>query len=200
MKARPLVITLATIWLAFDSSPALGDGGTLRFSGRRGDRVITVFTAPAPLRAGAIDLSVLVQDAETGKPITHVPVSVQAQLIGQSETAIRAVATNEAATNKLMSAATLELLRPGRWRFDLSVQGLATATPITFDAEIADAQPPWLDISLWIAWPLLPIGLFVLHRLRLRRRPREASERHLVTARQQNAVDVTAGRASGTAV
>ena len=64
--------------------PALGDGGTLRFSGRRGDRSITVFTAPALLSAGPVDLSVLVLDAETGKPITDLPIEVQAQLVGRA--------------------------------------------------------------------------------------------------------------------
>ena len=80
-------MVLATVWIGLGVGcvPALADGGTLRFFGRRGDRLVTVFTVPAPLRAGPIDLSVLVQDAQTGRPITDLPIEVHANRIGQCE-------------------------------------------------------------------------------------------------------------------
>ncbi len=78
MRKKELGIALATICLCLGvaSAPALGDGGTLRFSGCRGDWSISVFTAPASLCAGQVDLSVLLLDAETGRPITDVPIEV----------------------------------------------------------------------------------------------------------------------------
>jgi hypothetical protein len=172
MSGKHVLMVLAIGWLELGaaSSPVLGDGGTLRFSGRRGDRLVTVFTAPAPLRAGPIDLSVLVQDAETGRPITNLPIDVQGQQIGHAQTTIRAAATPGAATNKLLRAARLELSEPGRWHFDVYVQGVDRSQPIGFDVEVAQPPPPWLNMSLWIAWPLVPIGLFAIHQFRLRRR------------------------------
>jgi hypothetical protein len=48
---------------------ALADGGRVVVVERQGDYRISVFTSPEPLRAGPIDISVLLQDAETGQPI-----------------------------------------------------------------------------------------------------------------------------------
>jgi hypothetical protein len=170
MSGKRLLMVLAIGWLELGAAsvPALGDGGTLRFSGRRGDRLVTVFTAPAPLCAGPMDLSVLVQDADTGRPITNLPIDVQAQQLGHAQTAIRAAATTEAATNKLLRAARLELSEPGRWHFDVSVRGVDPSQPIGFDVEVAQPAPAWLEMSLWIAWPLVPIGLFAIHQCRLK--------------------------------
>jgi hypothetical protein len=169
MRTKGLLIALATVCgMEFAAAPVLGDGGTLRFSGRRGGRSVTVFTSPAPLCAGPVDLSVLVLDVKSGKPIPTLPVAVRAQLIGHPETAIGAEATTHAATNKLLRAATLEVSALGRWHFEVSVESVPSSPPIGFDAEIADLSPLWLDLSLWIAWPVLPIALFVLHQLRLR--------------------------------
>jgi hypothetical protein len=173
MNKKVMGIALATVWvgLGVAPAPAFGDGGTLRFSGRRGDRSITVFTAPALLSAGPVDLSVLVLDAKTGRPITHLPIEVRAQRIASADSEIRARATSEAATNKLMCAARLELAEPGRWHFGVSVEGVDSSGPIGFDVEVAQPAPPWLEMSLWIAWPLVPIGLFVIVQLLPGRKP-----------------------------
>jgi hypothetical protein len=130
-----------------------------------------VFTAPALLSAGPVDLSVLVLDAETGRPITDVPIDVRAQRIGSAESGIRVPATTESATNKLLRAARLELKEPGRWHFDVSVGGVDPSQLIGFDVEVSPPSPPWLEMSLWIAWPLVPIGFFAILRLRPRGRP-----------------------------
>ena len=61
------------------------------------------------------------QDAESGKPITDVPINVHARRIGHQEAPITAVATQAAATNKLLQAAQLELSAPGRWRTSRSL-------------------------------------------------------------------------------
>ncbi len=173
MTCKLMVITLATVWIGLGAgvSPALGDGGTLRFSGRRGDLLITVFTAPTPLCAGPIDLSVLVQDASTGKPLTNLPIEVRASWARRAQVDIRAEATSDAATNKLFRAARLDLPEPGLWHFEVSVRGVDRAHPIRFDVDAAQPPPSWLQMSPWIAWPLVPIGLFAVHQFRLRRRP-----------------------------
>ena len=73
---RRLCLTiLATFLLA---APARGDGGTVRISERAGPYRVTVFTSPSPLRAGPVDVSVLVQDGETGELATDVRVTVRA--------------------------------------------------------------------------------------------------------------------------
>jgi hypothetical protein len=168
------VISVATVCLSlgFSSASAFADGGTPRFSGRRGELSISVFTTPAPLSAGPVDVSVLVLDARNGRPITHLPIEVRAQQRGSKKAEIRMPATTEAATNKLMRAALLELPEPGRWHFEVFVEGVDSSEPIGFDVEVERPAPPWFDLSLWIAWPLVPIGLFAMAQFRTRRRPR----------------------------
>ena len=47
------------------SSVARADGGVVRLRQRAGGYQIAVFTSPTPIRAGPVDVSVLVQDAAT---------------------------------------------------------------------------------------------------------------------------------------
>lgn len=172
MHGKPAVVILWTVCMTLwaGSLKALADGGALRFSGRRGDRLISVFTSPTPLRAGLTDLSVLVQEVESGRAITDLSIDVHADHLDQTHVRVSAPATNDQATNKLMRAATLELTEPGRWRVDVFVQGLNRAQPIGFDLEVAEPTVPWLQTILWIAWPIVPIALFAIHEFRVRRR------------------------------
>ena len=94
----------------------------MRLSGKKGGYQITVFTAPTPFRAGPVDISVLVQDASTGDPLTQVRVTVRMTKPGGL--ALEYPATTEAATNKLFHAAQFELPEPGRWEMQVQVEGL----------------------------------------------------------------------------
>jgi hypothetical protein len=153
----------AAVWLVVPAA-ARGDGGTVRLAQQRGGYRITVFTDPTPLRVGLIDVSVLVQDAETGKPLPHVPATVRAMT--EDGTVLEIPATAEGATNKLLRAATLHLMREGRWRFEVTVDGQG---PVTFAAEVASPPPAWAGYALWIGWPVIPIALFVLSQWGIRR-------------------------------
>jgi hypothetical protein len=165
-KLISLWVVCLTLWTG--APKALADGGTIRFSGRRGDRMIWIFTTPTPLRAGRTDLSVLVQDVESGRAIANLSIEVSAHHSDQPEARIFAPATNEAATNKLMQAALFEFAMPGRWHVDVFVDGMDRNRPIAFDLDVAGATVPWLQTVLWIAWPIVPIGLFAIHEFRVR--------------------------------
>ena len=75
---------------------ARGDAGTLRVSERLGSYQVTVFTAPAPVRAGPVDVSVLVQN-DKGTPIDR-EVILSLWPRGRREEGLRRTATAEAAT------------------------------------------------------------------------------------------------------
>src|SRR5438445_9925471 len=107
---RPIVPFLIVSSLILHPSSLLrADGGTVRLSEKQGNYRLTVFTAPTPLRAGPVDVSVLVQDATTGEPASDVQVMIQAAWRGSPALAIHHPATTEAATNKLYYAATFDL-------------------------------------------------------------------------------------------
>ncbi len=80
--------------------PALArsDGGTIRLAQRCGDYQITVFTSPASVRAGPVDISVLVQEVSTGEPASGARVTITIALRGTST-----VITHDAKTHKSSS-------------------------------------------------------------------------------------------------
>jgi hypothetical protein len=119
-----------------------------------------------------VDISVLIQDAATGKPLPETQVNVQAMPRGRPGTAVRQVATTAAATNKLFHAAVFELPEPGWWEVEIAIQGVQGPAQVRFALEAAESLPPWLDLWPWFSWPVLAIGLFTLHQGLVRRRTR----------------------------
>ncbi len=161
MRGKILLIAIFTVWNA--PTIACADGGTVRFCEVRDGRRITIFTAPTLLRAGLVDVSVLVQDVGSGNPLLDLPIVVSAYPIADPRRRISAPATTEAATNKLLHAAQLKLPEAGAWRIEVVVEGAQHEPGIRFDLDVAQQPPPWLDLSLWIGWPLLAIGVFAVH-------------------------------------
>jgi hypothetical protein len=146
------------------------DGGTVQLSRQQGEYRITVFTAPAPLRAGPADVSVLVQHAGTGQAIPTARVTIRATPRGRQGDTIVCAATKEAATNKLFRAAVFELPEAGWWELDVVVEGEGREpTEVRFEVEAAERMPQWVTLWPWLAWPAAAIGLFGLHQLLARR-------------------------------
>jgi hypothetical protein len=149
------------------------DGGTLRLSERRGPYRVSVFTSPTPLRAGTVDVSVLVQDADSGDPVPDVRVRVRATPRGRPAETIEAAATSEAATNKLFRAAVFELPEPGVWQLEVVVEGPHGPASVRLEVEVDEPPPRWLSLWPWFTWPLLVVVLFGVHRLLARRRAKQ---------------------------
>jgi hypothetical protein len=169
---------LATLMLG--PIAARGDGGVVRLRQASGPFLISVFTAPDPLRAGPLDLSVLVQDQSSGETVLEATVDLALQPMDRDGPPLLARATHERATNKLLQAAVMNIPAAGRWGLRVDVRrgpDEATAT-----AELHVAPPP---PRLAILWPylLLPpfaVAVFALHQgLRqnaLRRLPLKANQ------------------------
>src|SRR5437016_191900 len=104
---------LVSSFILHPSSFLRADGCTVRLSEKKGNYQITVFTAPTPLRAGPVDVSVLVQEAATGELAPEVQVTIKAVRRGSPGVVIHHPATTEAATNKLYHAAIFDLPEPG---------------------------------------------------------------------------------------
>jgi hypothetical protein len=141
-------------------------------SEKRGGYRITVFTAPAPFRAGPVDISVLVQDALTGELVPQTRVTVRMTKPGLL--ASEYPATREAATNKLLHAAQFELPEPGRWHLEVQVEGVHGLAVIGGELGAAPPLPRWRELWLWIGWPALAIALFGIHQVLARRRSAKA--------------------------
>jgi hypothetical protein len=165
-------VLLVSSFLLCPSSFLWGDGGTIRLSERQGSYRITVFTAPTPLRAGPVDVSVLVQDATTEELVSGVQVTVKVELHRSPLATLHQVATTETATNKMYYAAAFDLPEPGRYSLEVSVEGSLGKATAHCEVDAAEPLPPWLAVVPWVGWPFLVIALFGAHQLLVRRRSR----------------------------
>jgi len=171
---RKVIIHLLGGWLAATSPEvALADGGTVRQSGRYGNLQVTVFTSPTTLRVGLIDVSVLALDGTTGEPHPNARVWVQAAPRGQLGQAVTCQATRDAATNKLLIAASLDLSNSGWWDVLVCVEDGDERAEVGFEIEVQEPLPDWFLLSRWIAWPVAVVGLYAIHRLLVHRKHRD---------------------------
>jgi hypothetical protein len=154
---------------------AQGDGGTVRLSSVAGPYRVSAFTSPTPLRAGLVDVSVMVQDTVSGETMHDAVVSLTVTSSEEPPCEIRAAATREAATNKLLRSTVFELPRAGPWRVEIAIDGPLGAARSSFDFVADEPLPPWNDLWPWIAFPAVPIALYTLAEIRRRRREAHAS-------------------------
>jgi len=162
--------------LAGFAQPVRGDGGTVRVSVLKGGWQVTVFTSPTPLRAGMVDVSVLVQDAKSLRPDSDVRVRVWAESRNEPKLVATERATREAATNKLLLAAVFELPEPGRWNFRIEIDGPGESEDVAFELEVGEPLPRWMSLLGWIAWPAVVILLFAVHQVLVRRKKHRSKQ------------------------
>jgi len=137
VNALPMILLLG-----LSPHDARADGGIIRLREAQGPFMVTVFSSPEVAAGGLADVSVLVQERETGKimldadvNLTLSPPDGQATkqsngLCGLSTAAMRLPdgnnpasvrATREQASNKLLYAAPAELNAPGDWKLHVLV-------------------------------------------------------------------------------
>jgi hypothetical protein len=155
--------------VGFLSGTCRADGGAVRAMTRDGRYQVSVFTSPTPLVAGLVDISVLVQDAETLAALPETPVLISLVPRDRNGAGITLEATTQAAGNKLFRACTVELV-PG-W-YDVSAQcgsGKEVGT-VRLALEVGPPPPRRTALWPWFTWPTVPVVLFALHEF-LTRRP-----------------------------
>jgi len=152
------------------SSRAQADGGLVALHQEAGPFIVTVFTAPSPLRAGPVDISVLVQDRANGQPVLDGEVFVRLQREGGMTLGARA--TREVAQNKLLYSALMTLPEAGRWELEVTIkQGKEAASVL---GQVSAAPPRPFLLSYWRSLSLPPIvaALFALNQWLKRRAAR----------------------------
>jgi hypothetical protein len=143
---------------------ARGDGGTLRASERNGNYQISAFTSPTPVRAGPVDISVLVQNAG-GDVADDAKITVRVRLSSWRQEVFTQMATASAATNKLFRSAIANLPEAGRYSVEVAASGPAGNAALRFDLDAGPPLPPWLTLWPWFLWPLVVVALFGVHQV-----------------------------------
>ncbi len=159
-------LLLVAALLAF-SSRAQADGGFVELHQEVGPLVVTVFSAPGPLRAGPVDISVLVQDRASGQPVLDGEVFVRLKSPGATTLVERA--TREVAQNKLLYAALINLPEAGQWELEVTIkQGKETASIL---GQVSAAAPTPFLFSYWrsLSLPPIVIAVFALNQWLKRR-------------------------------
>ena len=146
----------------------------MQFEKSAGPFVITAFTTPAPLRAGPVDLSLLVQNRKNRQPVLDCQAIVQ--LRKEGATSIRSAATHEAAQNKLLYAAQVNVPEPGLWELEVAIEHGDDSINVAGEITVAPANPVLLVYWRSLALPPLFISLFAVNQW-LKRRSAKGDKR-----------------------
>lgn len=158
-----MIIRAALLSLLAAAGAAHADGGTVRIRDDAGSLRITVFSAPEPLRAGAADLSVLLQRRDV--PVLDADVVLHLEDPAATG-AIEARATHEAATNKLFYAAAVVLPVAGIWKLRVAVREAGEDFTVSGELPVEAPTPRWLTLWPYLALPPLAVLLFAAHEWR----------------------------------
>ena len=165
--AAMAVLLIALAWIP-DIIQAHADGGAVQFEKSAGPFIVTVFTMPTPLRAGPVDLSLMVQSRDNHQPVLDCQAIVQ--LRKEGATTIRSAATHEAAQNKLLYAAPVKVPESGLWELEVAIKHGDDSINVAGEITVAPSNPVLLVYWRSLALPPLFISLFAVNQWLKRRR------------------------------
>ena len=156
------------------------DGGAILARKTINGLGLTVFASPAPLRAGPVDVSVLVQDGETSVLDATVEVAWLASAFSAPEWlppcctmetgAEKIPAIRAHSNNRLLYSAIVPMKSSGPSKLVISVAQGGREAFLSCDIEVRPPLPPAVVFWPWLVFPPVAIAGFVLHQNLLRSR------------------------------
>lgn len=149
--------------------PLRADGGKVQLQKQAGPFVITLFSDPSEVRVGRVDFSVLCQNSNDKSTVLDAKVFIHMTKPGGSEIVeFTLPASHEAATNKLLYVAHLDLPTAGRWRVRVDVRKGTDEASIAGELNVLPKEP--VLVTYWPFFVVVPLIalLFAMNR-RLRR-------------------------------
>jgi hypothetical protein len=173
------------VLLSLSAACCYGDGGTVITRQTIDGLLVTVFAAPAPLRAGPVDVSVLLQKGE--KPVLDalVDISWQANAASSADW-LPPCCTMESGTekipalrghsnNRFLYSGIVPMKTAGPSVLKIRVLEGGREVLLSCDLDVQRPLPPLLAFWPWLAFPPVAIAGFVLHQKLSRPRQRSAS-------------------------
>ncbi len=153
-----LVLLLACL----PGAAAWADGPHIAFHGTEGAYTVTLFSAPDPLVAGPVNLTLMVQNAGTGQ--LAVPSKAEGQLRLAGQVPVRFLFSSGSADADRLPAATAPLLKAGTYTLELNVSVEGDA-PARFTGVLPVAENHGQrNTVLWAVFlPLAAVALFLLN-------------------------------------
>ena len=139
--------------------------------------IVTVFTAPTPLHAGPVDVSVLVQDCGDGQPVLDGEVDVW--LWREDGRTVGGRATQAVAQHKPLYSVLLHLPEAGQWALEVTVAQGQHSTRVR--GQVSATSPRPFVLAYWRSLSLPPVvaTLFAVHQwLQRRAACRGKAKRH----------------------
>lgn len=164
MSARRTVRCAAlvlAVWLA--AAAARGDGLHLLVSQPAGPFVISVFTAPTPLRPGTAEVSVLVQTSDDRRSVPDADVQLVLRAADGPSAERSAAARRGVVANKMVYAARIDVPAAGRWTLTTSVRAGERNATLSSAVTVFPALAPLVAFWGFIALPFVAIAVFALH-------------------------------------
>jgi len=160
---RRFLFLLATLLFA--------DGGTVLFHQQTSEFDITVFSKSEAVRAGANDLSVMVQNRRDNSTVMNATVLLHLKKTQSSGEIMRltSIATHGKATNKLLYAASVSIPATGTWQLDADVSSDGRNGIASGQLQVLPPQPPMENYWPYVDMvPLLGIAFIINRKLRAR--------------------------------
>jgi hypothetical protein len=160
-RRRSALLCVAALLVA---NTAMGDGAHMQLTQAAGPFVITLFTAPTPLRSGPVTVSLLVQTRSDRAPVRDATVDIVLRALApDAHQEITAQAQRGLVPNKLFYSAELVVPTMGRWSIAAHVRDGDRAADVSCVVDVAAAMAPLLAFWGFIALPAVAIGVFALH-------------------------------------
>lgn len=162
------------------TSKCWADGGVILSRQKVENLDITVFASPAPLRAGPVDVSVLVQEANSTKPLLDAKVEVVWNSSPDAPTewmppccsmnvGERLLAVTGHSQNKTLYSVIVPIKSAGPSQLAVRVQRGDVSAALFCDIEVQPPRSPIMAYWPFLAFPPVLIAGFTLHQ-RLSRR------------------------------
>ena len=166
----PLAVALALSC----AGDAWADGEVVVTSQRSGDWRITLLASPWPLRVGAAEFSVLVQDVRSGSPLEDAKVELEIEALAPLRRDVsprRLTPVRAAGANPWFQTARTELPRPGRWQLRARVTEPPLPALAGVGIQVAPAASLFARHGFALALPFVGVALFWLHQWLRAQRP-----------------------------
>lgn len=161
---------------------AFADGGAILARQTVNDLDITIFAAPLPLRAGPVDVSVLVQDPKTARPLLDARVEIawspsdssspawMPPCCSMDQATDRIPATRAHSQNKLIYSALVPIKSSGPSELIIRVHAGEREALLSTDVTVGPPRSPALAYWPWLALPPFAVAGFAVHQHLSRRR------------------------------
>ena len=166
-NAASMSLLLIAIVSSARTIRARADVGAVQFEKSAGPFVVTVFATPTPLRAGPVDISLMIQNRENHQPVFDCQAVVR--LRKEGAISIVSEAIHEAAQNKLLYAAQVKVPEHGFWELEVAIKHGEESISCAGEIRIAPASSILLVYWRSLALPPLFISLFALNQWLKRR-------------------------------